>query len=129
MQANVISMYRRLLKYAKKVEPKSSSEKYTQQIRSSFRRASSEISNNEIEEMLKQANSSLGYLKMITPRSRSDGTGGVTRITFGDESSKVGKKAVTNWHGGNLDPDSVRRHKANLKRAGFHNNFHAKGVF
>ena len=127
MQNNVISMYRRLLKVAKKVKPDITSKQYRKQIRDTFRQQDTPGS---LEELLSKANSSLGYLKMITPRSRGEKTDGhVTRITIGDSSSNSGRKAVTNWHGGNMDPDSVRRHNASLKRAGFQNNYHAKGVF
>lgn len=35
----------------------------------------------------------------------------------------------TNWHGGNLDPDSVARHQNQLGRMGFRDNKHAKGIF
>jgi hypothetical protein len=41
----------------------------------------------------------------------------------------AGGRVHTNWDGKNLDPDSVRRHKQQLKRAGFVNNLHAKGIF
>lgn len=35
----------------------------------------------------------------------------------------------TNWDGKNLDPESVKRHRQQLKRCGFVNNAHAKGIF
>ena len=37
------------------------------------------------------------------------------------------RAAYSNWDGNNLDPDSVRRHQHQLKRAGFRDNLHAKG--
>lgn len=81
---------------------------------------------------------------MVTPRR----TSAVTEVGGGDEKAgedgrihlvyKDGqgrieenemrvKARYTNWHGGNLDPDSVRRHQHQLKRAGFRDNAHAKG--
>jgi len=38
-------------------------------------------------------------------------------------------KAMTNWDGKNMDPDSVSRHYRGLNRAGFVDNNHAKGIF
>ena len=41
---------------------------------------------------------------------------------------KGGEKArYSNWHGGNLDPESVQRHQRLLNRAGFMNNKDAIG--
>lgn len=79
----------------------------------------------KVVKLLEQAQSSLGYLKMVTPKQpRSQA--GVTRIVFGEHDGKV-SKAVSNWSGKNLDPDSVKRHYNSLKRAGFRDNTHAKG--
>jgi hypothetical protein len=38
-------------------------------------------------------------------------------------------KPITNWTGSNIDPDSLARHNASLKRMGFRDNAHAKGIF
>jgi len=49
-----------------------------------------------------------------------------------DEDGKptILKKArTTNWDGNNMDPCSMKRHFGGLKRAGFQNNSHAKGMF
>lgn len=72
---------------------------------------------------------------MITPKHiyKSVVTGAESesvKIIYSDgKSENKGKPIVTNWHGSNLDPDSVSRHNRSLKRAGFQNNRHAKGVF
>ena len=87
---------------------------------------------DKIQEMIKKANNTIGYLKIITPRSsrrREDVQEGVTKIVFGTGTGNGGSKAVTNWHGGNMDPDSVKRHYQGLKRAGFKSNADAKGNF
>lgn len=42
---------------------------------------------------------------------------------------QTGTKAVSNWHGGNLDPDSVSKHQHLLKRAGYKSHSDAKGIF
>jgi hypothetical protein len=36
---------------------------------------------------------------------------------------------ISPYDGKNLDPESVTRHRKNLRRAGFMNNAHAKGIF
>ena len=38
-------------------------------------------------------------------------------------------RVVSNWDGKNLDPEQVKRHNHHLKRLGFRNNAHAKGIF
>jgi hypothetical protein len=40
-----------------------------------------------------------------------------------------GRRVVSSFDGKNLDPESVKRHRQQLKRAGFVDNAHAKGVF
>jgi hypothetical protein len=85
---------------------------------------------DEIQYLLKKAESTMSYMRMITPKSKS-GTAsqsGRVTITYGPK-TKSERKAVTNWHGKNLDPESVSHHFKNLKRAGFHDNNHAKGGF
>lgn len=37
------------------------------------------------------------------------------------------KAKYSNWHGGNMDPESVQKHQRLLKRAGFKNNADAIG--
>jgi hypothetical protein len=83
-----------------------------------------------ITKALQEAQSSISYVKMIVPKSLQEKSDGVTKIILpgGDDETK-GKKPMTNWHGRNLDPDSVARHNRSLKRAGFLSNRHAKGIF
>jgi Complex 1 protein (LYR family) len=127
---NVLTVYKNLLKLANKLpEPKRL--EGINMIRSSFRKNTS-ASPSEVQNLLQKANSSLGYLKMITPKQASEQKERtyVTKITVGDiDGRKSASKATTNWHGRNLDPDSVKRHYNNLKRAGFKSNQDAKGFF
>ena len=124
---NVLGVYKNMLKLAATLpEPRKSSSLL--EIRKQFR-AHKEISAAEIQQLLEKANSSLGYLKIICPRSKvtTGNQTGVTRIVFG--STDKGRKAVSNWTGSNMDPDSVKRHYQGLKRAGFTDNRSAKGIF
>ena len=86
---------------------------------------------NRIYELVKKANSSLGYLKIITPRTQKSQTG-ITKIVLNENSNDTKSsyfKPTSNWSGTNLDPCSVKRHQNSLKRAGFKNNADAKGIF
>jgi hypothetical protein len=125
MRENVLAVYKRLLLLAKRL-PEEKRSTSIEQIRMEFRRNSDESDPSRVEDMLKKANSSLGYLKIVTPKERNNQSG-VTKIVFGNQ-SKI-SKAVSNWSGSNLDPDSVARHYRSLKRAGFRDNAHAKGFF
>ncbi len=102
---------------------------------------------NSISKLLEKASSTLGYLKMITPKRRSataiaagggeeaasDDKDGRTYLVYNGEGRVSGealareRAAYSNWDGKNLDPDAVRRHQHQLRRAGFRDNTHAKG--
>lgn len=81
----------------------------------------------QVTELLRQAESRLGFLKMATPRNKVGSTGSTRavyrdgRVMEGEEARKHDKARHSNWDGRNLDPDSVRFHKQNLARAGFAN--------
>jgi hypothetical protein len=85
------------------------------------------------------AQSTIGYLRMVTPRvgrglGPEEPKGGRTRIVYRDgeailegEAGKLERARYSTWHGGNLDPDAVARHQSHLQKLGFMNNLHAKG--
>jgi hypothetical protein len=77
---------------------------------------------------------------MITPKTpvtqQSTGGGGRWIYKNGQRLENVdgtvrdqNGRVMSNWDGKNLDPDSVKRHNHHLKRLGFRNNQHAKGIF
>lgn len=111
-----------------------------------------------LEQRLKLADERISFLKMITPKRRSNSnnfsddddastaTGTTTTTSFGGGKwiYKNGQRleningtlrdqnerhVISNWDGKNMDPDSVKRHNHHLKRLGFRNNAHAKGIF
>lgn len=126
--SNTLSVYRNLLKYAQSL-PKTSRNDTISKIKQQFRANASETSPEKLNELLQHANSSLGYLKIVTPRKMKDQQGHTT-IVFGSNSNEPkSSKAVSNWTGKNMDPDSVKRHFNSLNRAGFKNNTDAKGFF
>eukprot|EP01038_Epipyxis_sp_PR26KG_P010240 gene10240-13774_t len=132
MVNHILELYRKLLKHAKTIKPVKKSIDTISQIKLEFRRNSSETNAEEIQKMLLRANSTLGYLKIVTPKTYSRNQSGRTSAVF--ETSNAGHnnptgRAVTNWTPTNLDPDSVKRHQQTIKRAGFKNNQQAKGIF
>jgi hypothetical protein len=126
--SNTLSVYRNLLKLAKAL-PLNQRKGSITQIQESFRNSRNASDPKEIQTLLEKANSTLGYLKIVTPRS-AQGVAqvGRTKTVFGDSKIKTGR-AVSNWTGSNMDPDSVKRHNQSLKRAGFKNNADMKGIF
>lgn len=124
------SVYRNLLRHAQNLTANQNKDNTIRQIKQEFRAHQHEKNPHTIQELLDKAHSSLGYLRMITPKLRRNTQDGYTRIVFGDaENSSLPQKAVTNWTATNMDPDSVKRHYRGLKRAGYKNNRHAKGIF
>ena len=124
-KAAVLSMYRRMLKSACGMSGKQR-ETSLKMIREEFRKNADEQDSEAIRKMLEKASSSLSYIKIVTPKSGQEQTG-KSHFAYGD--AKRPSRAHTNWTGSNMDPDSVSRHYHGLKRAGFANNAHAKGVF
>ena len=133
VRTNVLTAYKRLLTLAKMMPNEKERVKAVGQIKSEFRKNVDEHSDDVVKEMLKKANSSMSFLNIVTPKRA--GTKGQesrrARMVFGKGAKDVSRdgSAVSNWHGGNMDPDSVSRHNAGLRRAGFRDNAHAKGVF
>ena len=125
-----LRIYRGMLKMTRSMQSKDK-ENIIQQIRQGFRNSLNVTDPSELQKTIEKANSTLGYLKMVTPKSCSNQVGTFRKVYIKSSCDDIvgGKKAVTNWHGGNLDPDSRARHFKQLERAGFKNNAHAKGIF
>lgn len=92
---NVLNLYRKMLKYAHRLSPKER-EKNVTQIRTAFR---APVSEDAVDEAIIKAQSTLGYLKIVTPKRMSDGQSGVTKTIFGDATPNQGRKPVSNWTG------------------------------
>ena len=130
IRSSVLSTYKIMLKLSATIPDPKVRTQSLRQIREQFRTNQAESDKSKIEELLKKASSSLGYIKMISPKVKSGtqtDSDGVTRLTFGVKKDAKGRKAVSSFTGSNLDPDMVARHYAGLKRAGFKDNNHAKG--
>lgn len=123
-----LNLYKNLLKLAKNL-PAASRQESIAKIQAEFRRNTAESDPEQVQKLIKHAESSLGYLKIVTPRTTSNSQSGHTKIVFGSADNKSTQKAVSNWTGKNMDPDAVKRHYQGLKRAGYKNNSDAKGFF
>jgi len=105
------------------------------QLRGDFRR---EFRDGETtSDRMQRAGEQIAYLRIVTPKDRASNQSGRwlykdgERIEGGQGSNSItgGGRVHTNWDGSNLDPCSVKRHNQTLRRAGFKNNLHAKGIF
>ena len=100
VRANVIHLYRQMLRYASRMSPDQRA-KNTALIRAGFREGRGAGSEERVRELVEKAQSTLGYLKIVTPRRVSDGQTGVTRTVFGstEPSATNPRKAYSNWTG------------------------------
>lgn len=132
--AVVRQKYREIARLVQRL-PSKQVEASFQELQESFRRPLE--GNESLDQRLKDADNRLSFLRMVTPKERrKSGEGGTwvykdgerlehSNGTLRDSNGRV----VTNWDGKNLDPDHVKQHNYQLKRAGFVNNAHAKGFF
>jgi hypothetical protein len=132
--AIVRQKYRELAKLIRLLpENKYPPEKCWEELRTSFRAPSALGESAECR--IARADKRLAFLRMITPKARSSGEGGRwvykdgKRVEGGATARDSNGKVISNWDGKNLDPDNVKRHNHHLKRLGFRNNAHAKGIF
>jgi hypothetical protein len=103
------------------------------QLRNDFRRSNRE--GESTSDRMQRAGEQIAYLRIVTPKERPSNQSGRwvykdgERIEGGKGTSMTGGRVHSNWDGNNLDPCSVKRHNQTLRRAGFRNNLHAKGIF
>lgn len=125
--------YRDLAKLVKRL-PDNTLEKSLDELRTAFRKPLKD--GESLEARLQAADDRMSFLRIITPKETTSNQGG--RWVYKDGQRLEGQTATsrdssgkvhTNWDGKNLDPCSVKRHNQQLKRAGFVNNSHAKGIF
>jgi hypothetical protein len=133
--------YREMAKLVKRLSDKQHNpEQSWSELRTAFRQPLQQ--EESIQQRLQKADERLAFLKMITPKSAASSATTTTskggrwiykngqRLehangTLRDSNGRV----VSNWDGKNLDPESVKRHNHHLKKLGFRNNAHAKGIF
>jgi hypothetical protein len=126
----VLSAYKRMLTLARRL-PAADRERACSDIRAAFRSAKGEADPAAIASLLRTAHDKLSYLRMVTPRLPGDAAGsagGVGRLAVvdgelrevgGQRASGGSGKPLSSFGAGNLDPDQVRRHEAQLQRMRF----------
>jgi hypothetical protein len=133
---SVTNAYRTLAALIRRL-PKHQQPAAFSELRQSFRK-NANADKSDIPNLLQEAEKKASFLRIMTPKKRSSESGGTTSYLYrknGDvEEGGKGTKLKTgqvhsNWDGKNLDPCSVKRHYAGLRRGGFVNNLHAKGIF
>lgn len=130
----VRKMYRELFHVIHQLPSSTQRHHGLQELRATFRRP---IAHNEtLEQRIQTAKDRAAFLRITTPKTKARGESGRWIYRDGQKLSQVDGtfrdakgQVVSNWDGKNLDPESVRRHKQDLKRMGFINNSHAKGFF
>lgn len=146
--AAVRQTYRQCVHWIRQL-PASQQSPYWSELRTGFRtRLSSAATTSSssgshgpaVDDRLQQARDRLAFLRMTMPRTKTRGEtheggrwiykdGKRLACEEGGTLRDANGRVVSNWSGKNMDPDSVKRHKQSLNRAGFVNNGHAKGVF
>ncbi|KAL3797511.1 hypothetical protein HJC23_009875 [Cyclotella cryptica] len=144
----VISTYRSLAKLVRRMPEKQRSGARNQ-LREGYRKNMNETSPETVDRLIEEAGKKIAFLRIVTPkdmwRNASEGLNdastnqkGVTRWVYrssgekdadGKATPRKSGQVVSNFTGSNLDPCNVKRHNQQLKRMGFANNLHAKGLF
>jgi hypothetical protein len=130
--STVRTVYRELARLIKLTPDATKSQKMLQ---TDFRKPLG--SEGTVEKRLEVAEQKLSFLRMTTVKTRPSGQSGRWIYKDGEKlQSDAGGtvrdskgRVLSNYDGANMDPEQVSRHRKSLKRAGFMNNEHAKGVF
>ena len=134
-RAVVLNTYRTLARLVGSL-PESKQVASLSQLREGYR-SNADAPEEDVQDLIKEAGKKIAFMRITTPKRRRTGQDGTTRWVYqsggekqeGTGSTRVSSKVHTNWDGNNLDPCSVKRHSQHLKRMGFANNLHAKGLF
>lgn len=149
----VIGTYRSLAKLVRRLPEQKRPGAFTQ-LREGYRKNANETSPERIANLIEEAGKRIAFLRIVTPKdmwrstsnsvestssssSASTNQSGVTRWVYrsgekdanGEATVRKSRQVVSNYDGNNLDPCSVKRHNHHLKKLGFVNNQHAKGMF
>mmetsp|Transcript_8997 Transcript_8997/g.11279 ORF Transcript_8997/g.11279 Transcript_8997/m.11279 type:complete len:150 (+) Transcript_8997:107-556(+) len=147
-KATALSTYRNLSRLIRNLPSEKERIKNINTLRTTYQANANLEDKDKIEACIKEAAEKIAYLRIITPKGNkfssysSDSTNsGTKRFIYtkdgvveidgngGGTKRDSNGRVVSNWDGKNLDPCSVKTHKAQLKRMGFVNNLHAKGIF
>ena len=138
----VIGTYRNLAKLVGRL-PEKQQPRAWNDLREGYRKNANETCPEKIDKMIQEAGKKIAFLRIVTPKaapsaSSATNQAGVTRWVYlssgekdanGEATPRKKVNVVSNYNGSNLDPCSVKRHNHHLKKLGFANNLHAKGLF
>ena len=132
----VLGTYRSLIRLVRRL-PEPNKQSAWKELRESYRKNVDETSTETVTHLIEEAGKKIAFLRIITPKSRAAAQTGETRWVYksggdkehGGASVRKTGRVVSSFDGKNLDPCSVKRHDSHLKRMGFVNNLHAKGLF
>lgn len=127
-QRSIRRLYRDLLVYAR------SDTKNLSELRREFRKP---LNGDAVSVRVQRGQDRLSFLRItnVKPKQQQSGAGrwvykdGKRLENVGGTLRDATGKVVSSYDGKNLDPEAVSRHRKGLKRAGFINNAHAKGIF
>ena len=153
----VISTYRSLAKLVRPLPQKQQPGAW-RQLRDGYRTNMNETSPEKISSLIGEAGKKIAFLRIVTPKdmwrntsnalegsakestssSSTTTQSGVTRWVYrstgekdadGKATKRTASQVVSNFTGSNHDPCNIKRHNQHLKKLGFVNNLHAKGLF
>lgn len=140
--SKILSSYRTLTRMIKHLPPNQKPERQLKELRETIHKNASLTDPIEIKACVQQLGEKIAYFRIITPKQRltkaNDEGNGTKRWIYGKDgpvqvegniSGRKNGKVVSNFDGKNLDPCAVKTHNGQLKRMGFMNNLHAKGLF
>jgi hypothetical protein len=140
----VFSTYRNLTRLIKNLPSKQERIKSLETLRATYRSNALIEDPDRIKDCVKEAGEKIAYLRIVTPKGGTSTLGsnnGSKRFIYtkdgvvevdengGGTRRDSNGRVVSNWDGKNLDPCAVKTHNSQLKRMGFMNNLHAKGIF
>ena len=144
-KAIVFSTYRNLTRLIKNLPSKQGRIKNLETLRVTYRANALIEDPDRIKDCVKEAGEKIAYLRIVTPKGgkttlgsnngskrfiyTKDGVVEVDEDKVGGSRRDSNVRVVSNWDGKNLDPCAVKTHNSQLKRMGFMNNLHAKGIF
>lgn len=135
--ARILHTYRTMVRMIQQIPNETQALSFRTELRTKFRVPLD--NDDKVDDRLREAGEKIAFLRIATPKgNQSDGNSSGRwvyrngkRVEEEEASSSAtgGQRVVSNFTGHNLDPCMVKRHSAGLKRAGFQNNLHAKGIF
>jgi len=140
-KTQILSTYRTITRLIKGLPPNQKPQQQLASVQKSFRENSTLTDPLEIKSCFQKAGEKIAYYRIITPKASSSiasGSNGTKRWVYtkdgpveidGEGKARLNGRVISNWDGKNLDPCSIKTHQGQLKRMGFANNLHAKGLF